>query len=314
MKITAPGVYDISAEEYHADPVCEPSLSSSIAATILERSPAHARENHPRLNPNRKETKRRIFDLGHAAHALLLEGKSNVVVIDADSYRTKDAKAERDSAYETGKIPILAAEWDDVKCMAEAARAQLDAMPECNGVFTSEMGNAEQTMVWREGDVWCRALVDWLPHEQCIIWDYKTTGGSAEPDSWTRNHLFDSRGDIQPAFYLRGIRSLSGKAYKFRHVIQENTPPYALSVVEMVPHAIALADQRVEAAINLWRQCLNANSWPGYPSYIAHVDAPAWQESRWEERKGRNQIIRDMGKDPLKMMIDWQAPLEGKKS
>ena len=28
MKITAPGVYDISEKEYHADPVCEPSTSS----------------------------------------------------------------------------------------------------------------------------------------------------------------------------------------------------------------------------------------------------------------------------------------------
>ena len=37
--------------EYHADPAPEPSLSRSLAHTLLTRSPRHAWQAHPRLNP-----------------------------------------------------------------------------------------------------------------------------------------------------------------------------------------------------------------------------------------------------------------------
>ena len=41
------GIYTLSAEAYHADPCPEPSLSASIANVLLQRSPAHARIQHP---------------------------------------------------------------------------------------------------------------------------------------------------------------------------------------------------------------------------------------------------------------------------
>jgi len=83
-RITEPGIYDIPETDYHADPIAEPSLSSSIAKILLARSPRHAWANHPRLNPNQEPETRREFDFGSAAHAMLLEGSmSNFSVVDA---------------------------------------------------------------------------------------------------------------------------------------------------------------------------------------------------------------------------------------
>jgi hypothetical protein len=62
----------ISADAYHADPAPAPSLSSSIAKTILHQTPRHAWFEHPRLNPNFEPKDDSKFDLGSVAHELLL--------------------------------------------------------------------------------------------------------------------------------------------------------------------------------------------------------------------------------------------------
>lgn len=311
-RIDKPGCYDMPAEDYHADPVCEPSLSSSIAVKLLDQSPRHAWTAHPRLNPRFAPEDKTQFDLGKAAHALLLEGDDSAVVIDADSYRTKDAKAQRDAAYEAGKTPILAEKWEDVRRMVDAARAQLDATEGCQGVF--EGGKAEQTLIWQEDGVWCRARLDWTAGDGTeVIWDYKSTGGSAQPDAWAKNQLFEGR-ELQVGLYTRGAMSVFGwKRPRFVFVVQENQPPYALSVVDLQPAGLVYAERRTSKAIDLWRRCLQSNRWPGYPSVIASVEPPPWAVGRWDDRIALEEIIEDRGQDPFNLMIDWQAPLEAVK-
>ena len=80
--IETAGVYQMPAEEYHADPCPEPSLSASLIKTLLARSPLHAWHEHPRLNPNVVKEERKEYDRGSAAHALLLEGEDRMAVIE----------------------------------------------------------------------------------------------------------------------------------------------------------------------------------------------------------------------------------------
>ena len=51
------------------------------------------------------------------------------------------------------------------------------------------------------------------------------------------------------------------------------------------PALLAYAEREVERAIALWRRCLSAGEWPGYPTQIAYVDAPAWLLEQQEERR-----------------------------
>jgi hypothetical protein len=93
--------FDVDEAIYHADPCPKPSLSCSLAKIIWKESSLHAWEAHPKLNPDYEPTNKRIFDLGSASHAVLLErGESKLVVIDADSYRTNKSKHERNEAYD----------------------------------------------------------------------------------------------------------------------------------------------------------------------------------------------------------------------
>jgi len=309
-KLTA-GVYDMPDTKYHADPAPRPSLSSSLAKILLSKSPRHAWLAHPRLNKRHMEETAAKFNVGSAAHALLLEGEDAVAVIDADSFRSKEARAARDAAYEAGKIPLLAAQALDVKMMHEAALEQIKVHREASDVFAE--GKPEQTLVWQEpGGIWCRARVDWLKGNG-DIWDYKTTT-SAHPDDWERR-LFDLDGDLQHAWYRRGVRALGlSENPRFRFILQEVSDPYALSVVDLMPAAQVMGDTKVNRALEIWRDCLKRNYWPGYSDQTYYIEPPVWRQSRVEEAKILDDNARAAGKKLTDGLIDWQAPLSPKEA
>ena len=283
MKISTAGIYEVSATEYHADPCPEPSLSASIATVLLADSPAHARHQHPRLNPFFHREEREMFDLGSAAHAYLLEGSSGFAIIDAPDWRTKAAKEERDAARTEGRLPILRHKWDDILAMVEAVNRQLDDFRDLPRPFSD--GKPEQTLVWKEGAVWCRARLDWLSNDHEVICDLKTPGASANPDQWTRQMFAGP--DLQAAFYLRGVKTVTGKNATLRFIVSENYTPYALSVISLGPPALVIAEKKVRLAIELWTQCIESGQWPGYPTRTCYADLPPWEEARWLQREER---------------------------
>ena len=290
--INEPGVFEIPAAAYHADPCPEPSLSASIAKIICQQTPLHAWFAHPHLNPNFQREEEEKFDLGTAAHALLLEGQAGVDVIDAPDWRTKAAREARDAARAAGKLPLLAARWTDVQGMVKAAREQLAQHKEAADMFTG--GKVEQTLIWQqdcgeEDSIYCRARLDSLREDYLAIDDYKTTGASANPEAWTRG-LFNSGFDIQAAFYLRGVRAIFGTQATFRFAVQENYPPYALSVISLAPDALVIAEKKVLYAIEQWGKCVHENHWPGYPNRICYAGLPPWEEAAWLEKETDGKI------------------------
>jgi PDDEXK-like domain of unknown function (DUF3799) len=286
MPSLAAGIHSISAAVYHADPCPEPSLSASIATCLCLSSPAHARHAHPRLNPAVESEEAERFDIGTAAHALLLEGDAGVAVLDYPDWRTNAAKAARDQARTQGKTPLLRKIWTDVEAMVISARAQLARHRDGNRAMFTD-GQSEQTLIWQEPDsgIWCRARLDWLRPDN--IDDYKTTNGSANPDDWTRTALFANGCDVQCAFYLRGLKVLTGFDATFRFAVQETYPPYALSVITLAPSAMTLAEKKVLYAIEHWQRGLASGEWTGYTRRLCHAEVPAWHESWWLQKELR---------------------------
>ena len=286
----SPILGDLPADLYHADIVDNrrPSLTASIAKLLCLASPRHAWTAHPRLNPDFERDTDPKYDLGTAAHAWLLEGRQAVHVVHAADWRTNAAKDARDEARLAGRIPLLAKDYDALERMVEAADYQLSVHEADPRPFTD--GAAEQTLVWDETGVLCRARLDWSRDDRACIDDYKTTGRSANPESWSRT-LFGMGYDVQAAFYLRGLAAVAGPAVAgmadFRFVVQETSAPYALSVISLSPAALQLADDKVAWAIDLWRRCMDQDDWPGYPTRVCYADAPPWEETRWLEKEAR---------------------------
>lgn len=266
--------------EYLADQTGNPpSLSASIAKVLLQQSPLHAWHAHPRLNPNYKSEEKAEFDYGTAAHALLLEGdETGLVVVQADDWRTKAAREARDAARADGKTPLLERQLGKVKAMVFAAHAAL-AKSELAGIFAT--GQAERVVQWREGSVYCRSKLDFLPDDdQLPIIDYKSTT-DASPEAFSRQ-IASLGYDIQASFYQRGVKAELGQDRLFIFIAQEKEPPYACTFHGIAPSMKEIADAKVERAIRLWEECQRANTWPGYESRIHWAEATTWQMNEHE--------------------------------
>lgn len=281
ITITKPGLYPaLSAADYHADPCPAPSLSSTIAKLLCLSSPLHAQLAHPRLTPDAPRGDAEAYDIGTAAHAVFLEGTNVVSVVDADDWRTKAAREQRDAIRLEGRVPLLAHQYARVLALTSALRERLDEHTDGAAMFTQ--GQAEQTAVWQEDGLWCRARFDWL--RPGAIDDLKTVSGTANPESVSRG-LFALGYDIQAAWYLRGLAAVrpehGPQRTTFRFAFVETQPPYAVSVVGLGPDALMLAEKKVLYALETWRTCLETGEWPGYAARTCWATLPTWEETRW---------------------------------
>lgn len=270
----APGVHhDVPADRYHADP----ALSSSDARQLLPPScPARYRWTKDNGQPPR-----RVFDLGHAAHLIVLGAGDPLEVVDAADWRTKAAKEQRDDAHAAGRVPILAHEHQQVTAMASALRAH----PIAGRLFQPGAGHAEVTLVWDDSTTGatCRARLDWLPTvapgRRLVVADYKTAA-NVDPESLRRS-MAQFGYHRQAAWYLDGCRQLGlgDERAGWVFVCQEKQPPYLVTVYEPDPIAMRVAAELNVQARHTWRWCTDTGRWPGYsddePLQLA---LPRWAE------------------------------------
>lgn len=279
----ADGVFEMPAEAYHRDPSEVPSLSASIAHLLCTRSPLHAYTAHPRLNPRFERQDDERFDVGHVAHAMLLEGRDIVYVIHADSYRKTEAKEAREYGRSLGKVPLLAHQLAECEAMVAAVQEKLTtlAVP----LFTA--GKPEQTLLWEEDGVRFKARLDWLRDDYAAVHDLKTTSRSAHPAAFERR-LYDFGADIQVAMYLRGVEHVTGIRPEFVWCIAETAAPYEIAAVRPGPDVIALGEAKLAHAVKTWRACLDSGEWPGYDRSVATAEVPGYEEARWLGREERD--------------------------
>ena len=277
------GIYQLSEADYFADPCPQPALSASIAGIIWHSSPLHGWYAHPKLNPDYQPFESATFDLGSAAHAIVLEqDRSKLAIIHADDWRTKAAKEERDVARDAGKIPVLARQAADIYTMADAAiEAVKDS--ELDGIFQD--GKPEQSIIVQDGDIWLRGRLDWLTNDNKIILDYKTVGKSDNPESFLRGSVFQYGYDIQVAMYQRLVQAVTGETPKFVWLAQETEAPYACSLMGASPSLIESGNRKLDYVIKQWRECMKTGIWPAYGKRIAWLEAPAYELAKLEERE-----------------------------
>lgn len=272
--ITKPGIYQMTNEEYHADPVPGGSLSSTGARRLLAPScPARFRyeQDHP-------QPYKAAFDFGTAAHRLVLGDGPELVAVEADDWRTKAAREERDEVCAAGGVALLAAEYDQVQEMAD----QLRRHPVASALFAPGTGRPEQSLFWVDepSGVWRRARLDWLPDPRggrLIVPDYKTTR-DASPEALAK--AVDAYGYHQQAsWYLDGVRALGlDERPAFLLVFQEKTAPYLVTVVELDALTLRIGAAKNRRAIETYARCVESGHWPGHvndrePHYLS---LPTW--------------------------------------
>lgn len=274
VEITSPGVYDLPAEQYHADPVPGGSLSSTGARMLLK---CPAKFNWARHNPQPVKAE---FEFGTAAHTLLLGTGPELVEVEETEWRTNAVKVKVAGIRDRGGVPIKSAALETVHDMRDA----LSAHPKAGKLFTPGTGLAEQSLFWQDPmtGVQCRARLDWVQTGaggRVVMVDYKSAR-SAELNAIEKS-IYDYGYHIQCAFYEHGIRTL-GLAESVQPVLvfQEKEPPYVVTVVEVSLDAMKIARGKVAQALMTYQRCDQSDYWPGYSDDIEIAGIPAWAQKR----------------------------------
>ncbi|MEV5211396.1 PD-(D/E)XK nuclease-like domain-containing protein [Micromonospora sp. NPDC053740] len=273
-RLIAPGgVYNIPETLYHSDPVPGGSLSCSGAKKLLPPScPALFRHEQENGQPHKK-----AFDIGSAAHKMVLGVGPDLVQIDAEEWRSNAVKAEVAAVRHNGGIPLKPSEMAQIKAMGKALREH----PIASALLTPEGGKAEQTLVWQDTEtgIACRALVDWLPNRngnRLVIGDYKSSV-SANPEDF-RKAAYNYGYCMQNPWYLDGIRALDlEEDPDFVFVVQMKTPPYLVSLIRLDEEALRIGAERNRKARRVFADCLESGVWPGFTdTEIAEVSLPSY--------------------------------------
>jgi len=293
FKIDRPGIYrGVSEEDYRADPAPEPSLTQSLCKILLERSPKHAWIEHPRLNPNFEPDEDTKFDVGNAAHRLILGRGKDFEIIKAADWRTKAAQDARKAAADQGKIGILEHQFEQAVEMSASATALL-ARHDDKDAFTD--GDAEVMIAWEENGIWFRALIDWLHADLRTVDDFKSTGMSIA------SHVLGMRAEaagwhIQAAFIERGLDIIdpAGAGRRlYRFIGQETAKPHAINVMHMNEYWLQMGRRKVDTAVAIWRACIKSDRWPFYPAHAIIPEYPGFKEKQWLERELSGEFEQD---------------------
>ncbi|OZF05222.1 hypothetical protein CH302_00945 [Rhodococcus sp. 15-2388-1-1a] len=269
--VTAPGVYKgISDIEYHSD---RSTLSSSGARRLLAPStPAEFKwgQDHP-------QAPKTEYDVGHAAHTLILGEGADIVRIDADKWTTNAVKEQVAAVRADGKLPLKPSDYDDVHAMAEAIKSH----PIAAALFAD--GEPELSMYHQDPEtgVSMRTRPDWLTETNgraCIV-DYKTST-SAAPEHFSKS-VDDYGYHVQDAWYSDAARALGiSDNPDFLFVVQSKTAPYLVNVFELDEEAKQIGRDLVRSGVRAYADCTRTGRWPAHPIDIHRISLPRWAASK----------------------------------
>ena len=265
-----PGLYDIPAELYHADPIPGGSLSSSGARTLIKKCPAAFKWQLDNPQPHNK-----ALELGTAAHKLVLDDGPELVLVDAEKWNTDSIRAEVAAIRAAGDIPLKRHELDQIHAMAAALRQHEEAA----ALLEPGSGVAEQSAFWDDNGIWRRARFDWLRDDGQIV-DYKTARSCRREDL---EKAFHEHGYAQQQeWYIdAGVAlDVADPEKPFKFVLQEKDPPYLVVVTTCDPMARGIGRHLNEVALNTYAICRDSGEWPGYlPNPM--ISLPSWVERQY---------------------------------
>lgn len=283
--MTANITVGIDEGRYHADDLgCpRPTLSASLAKVIVEKSPKHAYMAHPRLGGLKQESRKEL-DYGTLVHKLVLGTGPEIVLVDADDWRTKAAQEARDSAAACGKLAVLTSVYDAAESSADTI------VEELRDLGAPLVGDSEVTVQWtsyHEGvSVACRARMDHLvvTRDRAIIIDLKTSR-NAHPAACTR-HILGYGYDIQRAAYVEAIETayphLAGRV-QFIFAFAETEPFVSVTPGVLDGVMEERGRRRWAHAVMTWARCLDTQFWPSYAERVLTFESPSWLISQMEQ-------------------------------
>ena len=256
----AAGIYEnLSNHEYHSDS----AVGSSTLKTLATKTPLHVKSKVYKESP--------AFDLGSAVHLAILEPHySDKIIRGADTRRGnswKDAKLEADAS---GHILLTSEDYDDVFRMRDSVHRHKYASSLLTGNVKAELSlfhEIEGTRV--------KIRPDNFNYDGNVMLDLNTAV-SASPDLFAKSVAMYGY-HIQQSFYQRVWEDYHGsKIDDFLFLVVEKEAPFAVAIYRLDEWTMAEGYHIVERTLKQYRECLDGDTWEGYPETIQTLRLPQW--------------------------------------
>lgn len=255
----------------------------SYAKTLLSDCPALLRLH---MTQGRKTT--RAMDAGSLLDYLVFEQDTKYEIVDAryksgprqgepcTDWQGKEAQQARDEITGRGLLAVLDSEIDELQETATAIRARIVKL-------AAEMaGDYGHDILWQPHCEWTSALgieCEGTPDvvvlvrmrdvvKLCTI-DVKHT--AALQTGRFNRQVHDMGWDVQAAAYREAVvqcEEAHGPAFHLEHVILATSSmelDMAPVARRLSPAYMAIGEKRWRKAQVIWKECLDSDSWPGYP-------------------------------------------------
>lgn len=302
-KIVEPGFYNIPLDVHHSQPCDGPSVTSGVLRRMESHGPSKVWATH-QLNPNRfEDTRTDALRLGSAMAAFVeagIEGLREHYQVLPDNRPDRPTRAQfqalkegRESAKARASIAfwrdvdrdprdyVTEAEFEHIAAMGLALAADPSAGAVLGGMPEVTMAAFDETT-----QLWLLSRPDNV-HFDGTMSDYKRVSTQGRPFT---GYLVDRRIEdheytMQMGFACDVFERLTGIwSDQAGLVFQEDTPPYDV-ILRPVPEEDLRIGQFLnhQAAIR-FRECLDANHWPGPGEHIAPFNRNEKARERLLER------------------------------
>lgn len=179
-------------------------------------------------------------------------------------------------------IPLRPSDWLAVEGMVERVHDH----PAFQKVVASEKAVAwELTGLWEDEEtgLLIKSRPDIVNTEVGVIADLKTARDGSL-DGFSRavaNYGYH----IQAALYRMGQAVLEPEV-EWRHsvlIAVEKEPPFAVAVYRLMNDVLQAAEDEIRHLLGVYRDCLDADKWPGYDDKFVDITLPSWEWRRLEQ-------------------------------
>jgi PDDEXK-like domain of unknown function (DUF3799) len=255
------GIYTMSFADYQK--------ADGVSKSMLDRlhpTPAHFRREVEETRP---------MVIGRMFHAFVLEQHRDYYVKPADvDFRTARGKAWKE---EHTHFPIITPEEEEML-------TQMCASVRYNPFAGIALAHAktEQSVFVKDQHtgLQLKCRIDIVPmakkFPQAIpLIDIKTCQSAAKADFAKEIH--NRRYHAQAAYYLDCYNALNiDHRTSFIFIAVEKEPPYAVAIYDLDDISIEQGRKEYRRDLNVYKMCIESNTWPGYPTHAEMIQLPAY--------------------------------------
>lgn len=262
--MTSDGIHSMAFEQYVAADGISKSMLDYLAHPY---TPAHLRAHldEPRSEPTEAQL------IGTITHRAIFEPDTMVgafwVKPEGMKFTTKEGKKWQDDHQDRQIVSADTAE--KIRRMVQSVWAH----PIAKRLLTGS--SFERSLFAKdEHGTLRKARLDVLTASGNMLPDLKTCD-SAAPEDFEKT-AWNYRYHVQAAYYLDICALLGIEREKFLFICVEKAAPYCVAVHEMHPILVEHGRKTYQRDLALYRQCVETGEWPGYPTDVHKIAAPAW--------------------------------------